>query len=223
MKKLTLLFITVLFAQTASAQQITFPKDSVKTGQQQIAYCSAKNSATSKTLIIAVQGCYSDGNTFANEANDFAKKVNANMLSIENKQKVFLNTQALKDIITKAEIDNGIKYDAIYYLGFSCNAAAGIAYGLENDIRFKGIIAFMPAVDRVPFSYYEFKKDFCPIVIITGSKDFSYNVNKKMAEILSKYNPKKILFIDIPGAEHNFNIVQKEQSLTDALKFINTH
>lgn len=222
MKKLNLLLISVMFAYTAFPQQVAFPKDSVKTGQQQVAYYTAKNSATSKKLIIAIQGCYSNGNTFANEVSDFAKKMNANIVSIENKQKIFINTQALKDIIAKAETYNNVKYSEIYYLGFSCNAAAGIAYGLENDIRFKGIIAFMPAVDRIPFSYYRFNKTFCPIVIITGNKDFSYNANKKMVEILSKYNPKKALLIDIPGAEHNFNVLQREQSLADALNFIKT-
>lgn len=220
-KKILFSFFIVCTANFVSAQQINFPKDSVKTGNQYTAFYTANQSAKKKQLIIAIQGCYSDGNTFTNETMPFAKQVNAALVSIENKQKAFLNTAAIKAIIEKAETENQAKYENIYFLGFSCNGASGIAYGLEYDIRFKGIIAFMPALDRVPFSYYEFKKDFPPVVIITGSKDFAYNACKTMADILVKYNRRKILLIDIPGAPHDFNIAEKEAALTKAYQFIN--
>lgn len=221
MKNYLMLLYTLCMANFAFAQLTSFPKDSVKTGNQYTAFYTANQSAKTNQLIVAIQGCYSDGNTFANETMPFAQQVNATLVSIENKQKTFLNTVALKAIIEKAEIENQAKYENIYFLGFSCNGASGIAYGLEYDIRFKGIIAFMPALDRVPFSYYEFKKDFPPVVIITGSKDFAYNASKTMADILVKYNRRKILLIDVPGAPHDFNIAEKEAALTKAYQFIN--
>ena len=221
MKNYLMLLYTLCMANFAFAQLTSFPKDSVKTGNQHTVFYTANQSAKTNQLIVAIQGCYSDGNTFANETMPFAQQVNATVISIENKQKTFLNTAALKAIIEKAEIENQAKYENIYFLGFSCNGASGIAYGLEYDIRFKGIIAFMPALDRVPFSYYEFKKDFPPVVIITGSKDFAYNASKTMADILVKYNRRKILLIDIPDAPHDFNIAEKEAALTKAYQFIN--
>lgn len=221
MKNYLMLLYTLCMANFAFAQLTSFPKDSVKTGNQHTIFYTANQSAKTNQLIVAIQGCYSDGNTFANETMPFAQQVNATLVSIENKQKTFLNTAALKAIIEKAEIENQLKYENIYFLGFSCNAASGIAYGLENDIRFKGIIAFMPALDRVPFSYYDFKKDFPPIAIITGSNDFAYKATKTIADILRKYNRKKIKLVDIPNAPHNFNIPERTEALTKAYDFIN--
>lgn len=221
MKKLTLLLFTLCIADLAFGQRVPFPKDSVRIGGQYIVFYKAGKTEKTRNLIVAIQGCYSDGNTFANEGNFFAVNNNAKLVSIENKQKIFLNTPAIQDIIKKIELEDQVKFDNIYYLGFSCNAASGIAYGLENDIRFKGIIAFMPALDRVPFSYYGFSKDFPPIAIITGSKDFSYKSSKTMTDILTRYNRKKILLIDIPYAQHDFNIPEREASLAKAWQFIN--
>lgn len=220
MKNYLMLLYTLCMANFAFAQLTNFPKDSVKTGNQHTVFNTANQTAKTKQLIIAIQGCYSDGNTFANETMPFAQQVNAALVSIENKQKTFLNTAAIKAIIEKAETKNQTKYENIYFLGFSCNGASGIAYGLENDIRFKGIIAFMPALDRVPFSYYDFKKDFPSMVIITGSKDFAYKASKAMADILTKYNRKKIMLIDIPNAPHDFNIPERADALTKAYDFI---
>ena len=78
----------------------------------------------------------------------------------------------------------------------------------------------MPALDRVPFSYYDFKKDFPPMAIITGSKDFTYKASKTMADILTKYNRKKIMLIDIPNASHDFNIPERAAAFTKAYDFI---
>lgn len=220
MKNYLTLLYTVCMVNFAFAQVTSFPKDSVKTGNQYTSFYTANQSAKTKQLIIAVQGCYSDGNTFANETIGFAKQTGSILISIENKQKTFLNTAAIKDIIKKNEAENEVKYESIYFLGFSCNAASGIAYGLENDIRFKGVIAFMPALDRVPFSYYDFKKDFPSMVIITGGQDFAYKASITMADILTKYNRKKVMLIDIPNAPHDFNIPEREKALAKAYQFI---
>lgn len=221
MRYFLLLSLLFSFISQLHAQQIVFPKDSIKSGEQQIVYYKMVSSSRSfKKLIVAVQGCYSDGNSFANELSIFANTINADILSIENRQKVFLNTGGIKEIIKKVSAENAYSYTHLYYVGFSCNAAAGIAYGLENELGFAGIIAFMPALDRVPFSYYNFNKQFCPIVIITGNKDFGYKAGKTMSSILSKYNKRNILLIDIPGAEHSFTISEKENTLMNAYRFI---
>lgn len=221
MKNIILVFLHICIANFAFGQHINFPKDSLKIGTQYISFYKSNTTDHSKQLLIALQGCYSDGNTFANETIGFAKQIGATLISIENKQQPFLNTPVIQQIIQKIEMENGTKYERICFLGFSCNGAAGIAYGLENDIRFKGVIAFMPAVDRVPFSYYRFSKNFPRMVIITGNKDFAYKPSKTMAEVLIKYNKNNILLIDIPGAQHDFNIPEKEAVLTKAYQFIN--
>lgn len=220
MKNYLLLLYMLCGVNAAFSQLMNFPKDSVKTGNEYTVFYTASQFAKKEQLIVALQGCYSDGNTFANETLPFAQQVNATLVSIENNKKVFLNTKAIQAIIEKTESHYQTKYQSIYFLGFSCNAASGIAYGLENDIRFKGVIAFMPALDRVPFSYYDFKKDFAPIAIITGNKDFAYKPSKKMVEILTKYNPKNVLLLDIPNASHDFNIPERAEALNKAYNFI---
>jgi len=204
----------------ALAQQKNIEKDSVAISKGHAVFYHLKSSTPTTKLIVAVQGCYSNGLNFTNEVYPFATSIQADVISVENNTKPFLNTPALKGMIAKAE--KNFKYKEIYFLGFSCNAAAGIAYGLENEIAWKGIIAFMPALDRVPFSYYGFGKKFCPIVIITGNKDFGYKASQTMADILGKYSKKQVLFIDTPNAEHDFNLPTKDKVLRQAFDFINS-
>ena len=101
MKNYLMLLYTLCMANFAFAQLTSFPKDSVKTGNQYTAFYTANQSAKTNQLIVAIQGCYSDGNTFANETVPFAQQVNATLISIENKQKTFLNTAALKPLLKK--------------------------------------------------------------------------------------------------------------------------
>jgi predicted esterase len=204
----------------ALAQQKNIEKDSVSLNKGHAVFYHLKMPQATNKLIVAVQGCYSNGFNFVNEVYPFVSSINADVVSVENNSRPFLNTTALKSIITKA--NQNTQYKEIYFVGFSCNAASGIAYGLENDIQWKGIIAFMPALDRVPFSYYAFGKTFCPIVIITGSKDFGYKANKTMVDILIKYNKKQVLLIDIPNAEHDFNLPNRDETLKKAFEFINS-